>query len=78
MKPDAPNSKNVIIHFVPICENIFSCSVSIGSYVFYWLRGELLMNILLTNPSSRLSRELAQYLGSSHEVELSAGPFGHE
>ena len=36
------------------------------------------MNILLTNPSSKLSRELAQYLGSSHEVELSAGPFGHE
>ena len=36
------------------------------------------MNILLTNPSSRLSRELAQCLGSSHEVELSAGPFGHE
>ena len=36
------------------------------------------MNILLTNPSSRLSRELAQYLGPSHEVELSAGPFGHE
>ena len=36
------------------------------------------MNILLTNPSSRLSRELAQHLGSSHEVELSAGPFGHE
>ena len=36
------------------------------------------MNILMTNPSSRLSRELAQYLGSKHEVELAAGPFGHD
>ena len=36
------------------------------------------MNILVTNPTSRLSREIVQVLTVSHEVELAAGPFSHE
>ncbi|HIC49807.1 MAG TPA: hypothetical protein EYP00_07915, partial [Dehalococcoidia bacterium] len=36
------------------------------------------MNILVTNPASRLSREIVQALSLTHEVELAGGPFGHE
>ena len=36
------------------------------------------MNILVTNPTSRLSREIVQVLTVSHEVELAAGPFSGE
>ena len=36
------------------------------------------MNILVTNPASRLSREIVQALSLAHEVELAGGPFGHE
>ena len=35
------------------------------------------MNILVTNPTSRLSREIVQALTLAHEVELAAGPFSH-
>jgi len=39
--------------------------------------GGVKMKLLVTNPSSRLSRELSQTLGASHDVELASGPFEH-
>ena len=39
--------------------------------------GSVTMKLLVTNPSSRLSREISQSLGSSHDIELASGPFEH-
>ena len=39
--------------------------------------GSVTMKLLVTNPSSRLSRGISQSLGPSHDVELASGPFEH-